>query len=73
MKKSGWYKINYYSVYVEGGKVIRAILEAINDHFTFEGPALLVNNEGVRYSKLPKVEKIAHVSYTFTGEEVGRC
>lgn len=27
MKKSGWYKINYYSVYVEGGKVIRAVLD----------------------------------------------
>lgn len=27
MKKSGWYKINYYSVYVEDGKVIRAIMD----------------------------------------------
>ena len=25
MRKSGWYKISNYSVYVEGGKVIRAI------------------------------------------------
>lgn len=49
------------------------IADAIADHFSFDGPALLVDNEDVRYSKLPKVKKIAHVSYTFSREEAGPC
>lgn len=79
----GW---NWYSItqYARDGDVVDAlggiyaptddaILEAVNDHFIFDGPALLVDNETVFYSKLPKVKKIKHVRYSFDGEEVGRC